>query len=923
MTTATFPDNQNYSALRINDSQQSVVTRAFADSSDQNTLTGRGTDIARLDFDNDRDRSWAQICLGTVTHFSPYDGTYRVQLDGKTTFVVCIDSFGRGLPISVGRAAAYPPNSRVVVYYRGVHDPNIIIGSLPDIAAGSRFFSDQNIYTNINHLQSRIGSRKDLYQNTVVMSFNERYFGDGRPPDITSLGDLTYSNFMGGLIHMSMWQLILKMSNGCGLWMNFLDELMRQVSKNYQLWTPSGHLNKYTSCGETMNYGGQALYDWEGLGMLEKPESRDGEEWFDIKKERGTDMTSLEGTAEPLSQQLSPYFRFEQFGGWFGHGGVQSVRALPKKDNRPDNGLYEMGEEAMELTMGQLFRQSVNVNGTYTLQAAGGFALERMIDFPCYQNKFEPYEDEGDSGDNDYQYLGDSGDKVYTLEAEAGDNTVSKSVVRSTGVDDYYTKEKYKTLYAFIKHLKDYVRVDDQEEHEPEGLNDYLSDLKNNQFFSDLEETTENAEIYEDTEKEVSYIKRKSGIYATQDGGFLIRDAYGNEIKTGVNGIEFNSISDITNLAHRRVISMSGDDTIITANKSMDLATVQNDLRLQAYKNLELIGGVSTKGRTVIENRGSETFNAFVEDGTVGEDVEVDGIYLISKDSTVITYTKTIYTKCEEDAYYDYDQCWNYANTTYEIKSGECSEMLVGEKDSQHSDAGVIVERNPAAVITIAHTHVKDNCTVHQTLAVDQGINYKGQIQGSGGVCVSGGGCFGQGVSPMPCTAGEMCGQAAEKDIEAKKMTVEQVRNENADKLYEDAQERYEPEEVGDSVTIENAFFNCRDIEQYGTKEYVFMMPAYINEIDDDKVDEFELDQYYEDIQKTGGNNSSDKQQGPFPGRERWEEECCIIPQSPYRGLINENGAEPFDLEGENNVEKYEKPEAKKPSDCFSAIVIS
>ena len=62
----------------------------------------------------------------------------------------------------------------------------------------------------------------------------------------------------------------------------------------------------------------------------------------------------------------------------------------------------------------------------------------------------------------------------------------------------------------------------------------------------------------------------------------------------------------------------------------MDLATVQNDLRLQAYKNLELIGGVSTKGRTVIENRGSETFNAFVEDGTVGEDVEVDGIYLIT-----------------------------------------------------------------------------------------------------------------------------------------------------------------------------------------------------------------------------------------------------------------------------------------------------
>ena len=125
--------------------------------------------------------------------------------------------------------------------------------------------------------------RKDSYPKTFALSFPERYYGDARPIDTTVLGDLTYSNFIGGLIHLSMWQLVLKMSNGCGIWMNFIDELMRQVAHNLQIWTPSGIINKYNMCGETLNYSGQTLYDWEGLGLLKEPASK--EEWQDVDRE--------------------------------------------------------------------------------------------------------------------------------------------------------------------------------------------------------------------------------------------------------------------------------------------------------------------------------------------------------------------------------------------------------------------------------------------------------------------------------------------------------------------------------------------------------------------------------------------------------------------------------------------------------------
>ena len=215
---------------------------------------------------------------------------------------------------------------------------------------------------------------------------------------------------------------------------------------------------------------------------------------------------------------MSPFFRFEQFEGWLGQGGMRNVKALPKTDNK----IFEMDKR---VTTTQLYRQALNVSGTFTLQAAGGFALERTIDIPCYQNKFEPFDTEGDRGDEEYKYRGDKEDKTETLKVDEVKEPLTDSIVRASGVDDYYIREKYKSLYAFIKHKKDYERVDVALE--PESLSKHISALKSQQFMPDLESVEESAELFD--EKPVKYIKRKSGIYATQDGGILIRDAWGNE----------------------------------------------------------------------------------------------------------------------------------------------------------------------------------------------------------------------------------------------------------------------------------------------------------------------------------------------------------------------------------------------------------
>ena len=921
--TTSYSTHPNHQAGRILQKRQYRHLQARTESPNLNSLSGAGSDQMRHDYDSSRNLSLDSLCTGYITGYFPYDGIYTVQLAERKIAVACVDSHGRGLPLSTSRAAAYPPGSRVVVYYRGTEDvsvPSIILGSIPDLADSNRLFSDNTLYTSVNHLHSRIGPRKDLFPDAYSVSYSGHYFGDAQPTDSTCLGDLTFSNFMGGLLHINMWQAILRTSNGCGIWMNFIDELARYVSKNLQIWTPAGQINKYTNGCETYNYSGQALYDWEGLGMLRMPSKK--KEWMSVDNERATDLETLQTTAEPVEPNMSPFFRFEQFNGWFGHGGMVGVKSLP--EDRPD-----IFDSRKPLTTSQLFRQTINASGVYTLQSYGGFGFERALSIPCYQSIREQFENDSDGLDEEYQFGGDSEDEVSTLQIdpEETDKRIPDNIVKMLGVIDYFIREKYKSLYAFIKHKKDYQRVDSFRELKPDSLQPYVSALQTQQFMPSLATVSVKAELF--ATDEVDFVMRAAGFYFTPDGGILIQDSYGNEIRTGANGIEINSVSDITQTAHRRMVSMSGDDMILTANKSMDLTAVQNDIRVQAYNNTEITGGISGKGRTLIENRGVGEFDAWVDEEDVGEDIETTGLYLISKNASTIHYTDSIFTKCTNSAYYDYTKCWNYAADTYEVKAQAYMAALIGTKEERDSSSGVVLEPGKAACL--GELNVKDHVTAEKSLNVNGNLILDGNILGGGYIRVGGNVCCKQVSEESDCEVAETqddgttvdvpVGVYAKNAIQKMMGRYSGITEQEADKLYEDAIQHYDDEKVGHQATIDNVFVSGRNQEQYGTKEYFFIMPDYVNEIDKSSgVSGFALSGFYEKFDKDDIGL-----EGPFPGKTRWEEECCIVPKSvfSYNDGTTVRANDIYDIDTHNGIKYYVKPELTTPDKVFSAVVIS
>lgn len=910
------------------------------------SLDGKGHEVVSYSFDSDTERSQAQLCLGWVIDFSPYKGVYRVQCDGLTVEVTCTDNSGRGLPFSSGNPGVYPPGSRVIVYFRGLDQKSLILGSLPDLGVGKRLFSKQSLYAHANHMWHRIGCRKDQFHAKYADKFLTDYYGDGRPADTPVLGDFNKSNFMGGLINLSMWQLILRSSNSCGIWMNFLDDLMRQVSKNLQIWTPAGQINKYTTAGETFNYEGQALYDWEGLGVLKKPSSL--KDWVNLDSNRNNDVrpegetdnsyrTGVEPNGGKKGENITPFFRFQQYSGFFGHGGLREVRSLPKLENtgtpttvsgielgtsfgsETDTSNLNIMDEPKETS--QVFRSSVNVSGTYNLQAAGGFSLERTVNMPCFWQKYEPYDEKGDRGDKDFQYCGSAENKAATLKGADVTGEVTQSLAKAVGVTDYHTREKYKPLYGFVGHEesssgKDYVRVDPEQTRKEPPLSGYIRSLKTQQFMQDLPTVQVPAELKEG--QELSYVTRTSGIYTTQDGGFLIRDAYGNEIRTGVNGIELYSVGDVTTVASRRSVTMAGDDLIATANKSLEMTAVQNDIRLQAFHNLETTSGVGGQGRTVIENRGKRELDAWVPEDTWGEDVSNSGIFMLAKSASVITYAKSLFTQCTGDIYSAAVNTWNFSKYKHQTKAGQHASMLIGSKDSEVCRGGFVTE--PGKEVSLSNAfHVKGFLSVKNYAAIGSVLYVRDMIAANKSMYIGGSITAAGAIRPSDPRVAERSedyvGPAAYAVdmVETAQEAGSDIEKETADKLFETVQPLYEEEMVGNVATVAQAGYSGRSQEQTGAGTFLFVMPASVSDTansDYNKLDDFALDKFYAKLLESDG-------EGPFPGKTRWQEACCVVSTSTFEGV------DPYTSSGQDQVEKYSTPKLVKPNEVFPAIVIN
>lgn len=136
------------------------------------------------------------------------------------------------------------------------------------------------------------------------------------------------------------------------------------------------------------------------------------------------------------------------------------------------------------------------------------------------------------------------------------------------------------------------------------------------------------------------YYPNESLIAMLDDGGIVIGDGYGAEIRMTGGSMWLSCPGDLWLQPGRNVNAWAGRDMILRAQNSADLTAANSDVHIKAENNFVVICGNSGCGGALIESRA--TCPAYDYEGKIGEDTITTGVVLRAKDAQVVSWGRDV-----------------------------------------------------------------------------------------------------------------------------------------------------------------------------------------------------------------------------------------------------------------------------------------
>ena len=146
------------------------------------------------------------------------------------------------------------------------------------------------------------------------------------------------------------------------------------------------------------------------------------------------------------------------------------------------------------------------------------------------------------------------------------------------------------------------------------------------------------------------YDRRRSGIWQGEDGSIILRDAWGSEIVMIGGNIQLSCAGNVQIMPGKTAMTIAGDDIVQKAHHSIDIHAAQNDVRIDAAKNVQIMAGIDDKhpGGVTIEAVGkASTWSA--EDSDGGEEMSTRGVLIKSSEGSIVTDTKTLVLRSKKN----------------------------------------------------------------------------------------------------------------------------------------------------------------------------------------------------------------------------------------------------------------------------------
>lgn len=566
----------------------------------------------------------------------------------------------------------YVPGTRVVVMVQDKDNKAFIIGSIPHtLECQKRAFQDYISQASRNRVDD--AHKKHIKQEK---SSGMADYSNWRPYDATLGGEWGAVSSTGARVTLDDFMVQVAINEFTGLYGFYHDNMLRVAGYNMQLWTAGSERDAYMDQAECNDSQGYTPYPWEGMGVL-KPGPPIIEEYepncYHCFKEK-----PFYSHWENKHEFAQPYHRSQIFYGYLGQGHRAIVHAPPpgkdrwtykgkKGDKGPtpfdSNIPTSLGVEDMcsggpdkdtdhdPKPVYGLNEVNKALDGRIFIASAKGVHLAKRILLPFPQREKRPEDyNEGDEADKNYKAASKYGsgpehDITGTIKTT---ETTYPNLQRAAAVLDMHGYlYNYSGLHAFYWHEKDY-KMWEQQELEYADVNQKIprfSELMSSKMYLKEEEPKIFKIDHRYDKNPQKFYESESYISLLEDGGVVIGDGYGGEIRMTGGCVFISAPGDVWMKGGRDVQAWAGNDVIARANKTVDISATEKNVRIKAERNVLVLAGNDSsdrEGGILLESRGRTTDYEFEE---CGDNIRFAGVNLRAPHSNVVGLAKNIYLR--------------------------------------------------------------------------------------------------------------------------------------------------------------------------------------------------------------------------------------------------------------------------------------
>lgn len=587
------------------------------------------------------------IKYGVIVYSVPYCNWYKVQVEGTVGTIGCTAlTHSSNIPMGVRQTNLYPAYTQVLLHILPGNTDGIILGAIPDRNSGSQKLRpdwiSQDGNTGLKHELCYNLPFRGLLQSGGIVDRSAN-----RPLDSTSL-DWGHISSTGIGIHIDDFQTFLRVNEMCGLFLNYFDSYAKLSGINLDIVSSGHEMSSRNDEGELQLFEGYAMYPWEAIGDMAGNNSPfASSDDFEVQNNTARGKYDLRQDLE----DVQPFYRHRKWAGYLGQGSRQQIVVPASQTGHHTYGT----DEETQPDIGAI-DEAMLMDGSYLLRASRQIILQKTSIIPVAKRTLLPEDQSTDPDDVDVPANDNKLNYAFSGIEPAEDSEISEHLVgdieyseadgrrllqRNASLHDIVAHTVWKADLPFHHHEHDFESPD-ASDYRKSGITraqdriDLASDIGSETVTMPSATPVGIDHRYE----EVDYFSRTATFALTEDGGFVLECGYGSQILASGGNLRLSCPGNIELLSGRSLRTM-GSDVVIKAHDSVDVSASNQDVRIKAENNLQIVAGNSGQGGVLIESKATSSIQRY--DNRVGEDVRSSGITLKSDNSDVVCYSKSMY----------------------------------------------------------------------------------------------------------------------------------------------------------------------------------------------------------------------------------------------------------------------------------------